>query len=73
MTRVLVTGAAGFIGSQVAEQCLRLGMEVVATDDLSGGFRENLPAGVTYAIERLHLLVAAKNINREELAQPVAV
>src|SRR5438270_10657821 len=43
MARVLVTGAAGFIGSHVADECLRLGMEVVATDDLSGGFRENVP------------------------------
>jgi UDP-glucose 4-epimerase len=43
MARALVTGAAGFIGSHVADQCLRLGMEVVATDDLSGGFRENVP------------------------------
>jgi UDP-glucose 4-epimerase len=42
---VLVTGAAGFIGSHVAEQCLKLGMQVTATDDLSGGFRENVPAG----------------------------
>ncbi len=41
--RVLVTGAAGFIGSHVADACLDLGMDVVATDDLSGGFRENVP------------------------------
>lgn len=41
--RALVTGAAGFIGSHVADACLELGMEVVATDDLSGGFRENVP------------------------------
>jgi UDP-glucose 4-epimerase len=41
--RALVTGAAGFIGSHVADGCLELGMEVVATDDLSGGFRENVP------------------------------
>lgn len=40
--RVLVTGAAGFIGSHVADHCLINGMEVVATDDLSGGFRENV-------------------------------
>jgi UDP-glucose 4-epimerase len=40
--RVLVTGAAGFIGSHVVDECLALGMEVVATDDLSGGFRENV-------------------------------
>jgi UDP-glucose 4-epimerase len=41
--RVLVTGAAGFIGSHVADHCLGLGMSVVATDDLSGGFAENIP------------------------------
>lgn len=43
MPTVLVTGAAGFIGSHVAEHCLKLGMEVVAVDDLSGGFVENVP------------------------------
>lgn len=41
--QVLVTGAAGFIGSHVADHCLKLGFDVVATDDLSGGFRENVP------------------------------
>lgn len=40
--RALVTGAAGFMGSHVVDSCLELGMEVVATDDLSGGFRENV-------------------------------
>lgn len=48
MTRVLVTGVAGFIGSHVAEHCLRLGFEVVGVDDLSGGFIENIPAGVDF-------------------------
>lgn len=47
--RALVTGAAGFIGSHVADRCLALGMSVVATDDLSGGFRENVPAGAAWA------------------------
>lgn len=46
--RALVTGAAGFIGSHVADTCLELGMEVVATDDLSGGFRDNVPGGTTW-------------------------
>jgi UDP-glucose 4-epimerase len=45
---VLVTGAAGFIGSHVAEHCLRLGMKVLATDDLSGGFLENVPHGAEW-------------------------
>jgi len=46
--RILVTGAAGFIGSHVADHCLKLGFEVVATDDLSGGFRENVPAAAEW-------------------------
>ena len=46
--RVLVTGAAGFIGSHVADRCLTLGMEVIATDDLSGGFLENVPTGARW-------------------------
>lgn len=46
--RVIVTGAAGFIGSHVADHCLKLGMDVVATDDLSGGFRGNVPAQATW-------------------------
>jgi UDP-glucose 4-epimerase len=41
--RALVTGAAGFIGSHVVDGCLKLGMDVVATDDLSGGYIENVP------------------------------
>src|SRR5258705_10865877 len=46
--RALVTGAAGFIGSHVADACFELGMDVVATDDLSGGFVENVPPGATW-------------------------
>jgi len=46
--RVLVTGAAGFIGSHVTEGLLELGHEVVATDDLSGGFKRNVPAGARF-------------------------
>src|SRR5262249_37405856 len=42
VTRALVTGAAGFIGSHVVDHCLALGMEVTAVDDLSGGCLENV-------------------------------
>ncbi len=48
MPRVLVTGIAGFIGSHVADHCLRLGFEVVGVDDLSGGFWRNLPGAATF-------------------------
>jgi UDP-glucose 4-epimerase len=40
--KVLVTGAAGFIGSHVADFCQKqMGFHVVAVDDLSGGFLDN--------------------------------
>ena len=46
--KALVTGAAGFIGSHVVDHCLALGTEVVATDDLSGGFIENVNPRATW-------------------------
>ncbi len=44
----LVTGGAGFIGSHVARHCLEMGHDVVVLDDLSGGFRDQVPAGATF-------------------------
>jgi UDP-glucose 4-epimerase len=44
----LVTGGAGFIGSHVARHCLAQGQEVVVLDDLSGGFRDQVPAGARF-------------------------
>lgn len=41
-TQALVTGAAGFIGSHVVDDLLALGFEVVALDDLSGGYQSNV-------------------------------
>jgi len=43
MSVSLVTGGAGFMGSHVAEYLLKLDHEVVVLDDLSGGFRDNVP------------------------------
>jgi UDP-glucose 4-epimerase len=40
--KALVTGAAGFMGSHVVDELLKRGYEVVAMDDLSGGFRDNV-------------------------------
>ncbi|MEM7791071.1 MAG: NAD-dependent epimerase/dehydratase family protein [Verrucomicrobiota bacterium] len=44
----LITGGAGFMGSHLALCCLKKGHDVVVLDDLSGGFSENLPEGVTF-------------------------
>jgi UDP-glucose 4-epimerase len=46
--RVLVTGAAGFIGSTTAELLLDEGHEVVALDSLVRGRRENVPGRATF-------------------------
>lgn len=41
--RVLITGAAGFIGSRLAEAMLHHGHHVVGIDNLSTGRRDNFP------------------------------
>lgn len=41
-SKVLVTGAAGFIGSHLVDDLLELGYDVVALDDLSGGYQSNV-------------------------------
>ncbi len=42
MARYLVTGGAGFIGSNIAEELVRIGEEVVVLDDLSTGNASNM-------------------------------
>ena len=42
--RYLVTGGAGFIGSNIVDELVRRGQEVIVLDDLSSGREENLAA-----------------------------
>jgi UDP-glucose 4-epimerase len=46
--RVVVTGVAGFIGSNLAVRLLDAGHTVVGVDDLSQGVLEQVPAGVEF-------------------------
>ena len=48
MSKCLVTGGAGFIGSHVAKELLLEGNDVYILDDLSGGFVDNIPEGAIF-------------------------
>jgi UDP-glucose 4-epimerase len=48
MSKVLVTGGAGFIGSHVADAFIANGWEVTIVDDLSSGKRENIPEQASF-------------------------
>lgn len=42
--KLLITGIAGFIGSSIAREAIRRGHDVIGVDDLSKGYRHNVPA-----------------------------
>lgn len=50
MANYLVTGAAGFIGAALAKRLVEEGHSVVTVDNLSTGFKENIPEGVEIII-----------------------
>ncbi|MEW9555747.1 NAD-dependent epimerase/dehydratase family protein [Nonomuraea sp. NPDC050783] len=54
--RVLVTGGAGFIGSNLVDRLLADGHEVHVVDDLSSGSRENLAGAAESGRFQLHVL-----------------
>jgi UDP-glucose 4-epimerase len=47
--RAIVTGGAGFIGSNLVDRLVERGDEVVSVDDLSSGRRENVNDVATLA------------------------
>ncbi len=48
MAKILITGIAGFIGSNLADALLAQGHEVTGLDDLSQGLRDQVPSGARF-------------------------
>lgn len=46
--RILITGVAGFIGSNLADRLLKEGYSVVGLDNLAYGVKEQVPSGVSF-------------------------
>ncbi|MFI9362652.1 UDP-glucose 4-epimerase GalE [Kitasatospora sp. NPDC053057] len=53
MSKYLVTGGAGYVGSVVAAHLLEAGHQVTVLDDLSTGFREGVPTGAEFVEGRI--------------------
>ena len=48
--KILVTGGAGYIGAHTVRLLLRQGYDVAVVDDLSKGYRHNVPDGRLYKV-----------------------
>ena len=49
--RILVTGGAGYIGSHTVRLLLERGYDVAVVDNLSKGYRQNVPAGRLFEMD----------------------
>ena len=48
MSRIFISGVAGFLGSHLADAFIADGHTVVGIDNMSGGERDNVPAGCIF-------------------------
>ena len=46
--KILVTGAAGFLGSHLSEKLGELGHEVIGIDNMLGGYEDNVPHNIKF-------------------------
>ena len=46
--KVLITGVAGLLGANFSRHLLQKGYDVVGIDDLSGGYSDSVPEGVSF-------------------------
>ena len=46
--KILITGVAGFLGSHLAEKLSVLGHEIVGVDNMTGGYKDNVPKNIEF-------------------------
>ena len=46
--KILVTGVAGFLGSHLAEKLAEMNYKVIGVDNMSGGYKDNIPNNVEF-------------------------
>ena len=46
--RILVTGAAGFLGSHLSERLSNMGHTVIGIDNMIGGYKDNVPKNIEF-------------------------
>jgi len=46
--KILVTGAAGFLGSHLSEKLAETGHEVIGIDNMIGGYEDNVPKNIKF-------------------------
>jgi len=66
MTRVLITGGAGYVGSVSAAAFLEAGHDVVVLDDLTTGHRAAVPAGAGLSVGSYMDVAAVEQLLRAE-------
>ena len=65
--KILVTGAAGFLGSHLSQKLSDQGHEVIGIDNMIGGYKDNVPKGIKFfSIEKTR-----SNNNKDVLEQDI--
>jgi UDP-glucose 4-epimerase len=71
MSRVVVTGGAGYIGSHAVRALVDAGHAVAVLDDLSAGHPESLPSGVPLVRAAIHDIAAVRRLLVDHQADAV--
>lgn len=63
--KIFVSGAAGFLGSHLADEFVRAGHSVAGCDNMIGGDLENLPEGIDFEQADCNDIPAMKRLTRD--------